>query len=232
MKLPCKTVEDLLPLYHDSVCSKESRCLVEEHLADCPNCKKILAELDDEPQTTEVRFDDTTALRSLHRQWSKALAKAFLKGIALTCMVCVILFGAGYLLTQWHCVPVSSDVLEVSNLCQMEDGPLLFQLTVKDGKNMRYMGTTFTEDGSLYWTPKHAILEGSSDRRVEGTEFYKGDYMLDLEWIEESRDSIKAFYIGPVGSGILVWEEGMELPPASREQEEGWGPLHEAHIAK
>ena len=35
MSLPCKVVEDLLPLYHDGVCSEESRILVEEHIQTC-----------------------------------------------------------------------------------------------------------------------------------------------------------------------------------------------------
>ena len=38
----CDVVRDLLPLYVDSVCSEESRALVEEHTASCPECAKIL----------------------------------------------------------------------------------------------------------------------------------------------------------------------------------------------
>ena len=30
MKLSCDVIQDLLPLYHDGVCSKESRKIVEE----------------------------------------------------------------------------------------------------------------------------------------------------------------------------------------------------------
>ena len=32
MKLPCKVIEDMLPMYYDKVCSQESAALVEEHL--------------------------------------------------------------------------------------------------------------------------------------------------------------------------------------------------------
>ena len=42
MKLNCKVIEDLLPLYLDEVCSEESRQLVEEHLADCEACRKLV----------------------------------------------------------------------------------------------------------------------------------------------------------------------------------------------
>ena len=43
MNIPCDTIRDLLPLYHDEVCSQESRKLVEEHLAGCESCRAELA---------------------------------------------------------------------------------------------------------------------------------------------------------------------------------------------
>ena len=41
----CKIVQDLLPLYHDGVCSEESRAAVEEHLAHCPACRRHMEAL-------------------------------------------------------------------------------------------------------------------------------------------------------------------------------------------
>lgn len=38
MKINCKVVEDLMPLYIDEVCSDESKQLVEEHLINCHEC--------------------------------------------------------------------------------------------------------------------------------------------------------------------------------------------------
>lgn len=42
MKLNCKIVEDLLPLYVDNVCSEQSKQAVEEHLKECENCRKLI----------------------------------------------------------------------------------------------------------------------------------------------------------------------------------------------
>ena len=39
MKYSCNLVKDLLPLYIDNVCSEESREIVEQHLAECSDCK-------------------------------------------------------------------------------------------------------------------------------------------------------------------------------------------------
>lgn len=39
-KETCGVIRDLLPLYIDDCCSRESRNLVEKHLAACPDCKR------------------------------------------------------------------------------------------------------------------------------------------------------------------------------------------------
>ncbi len=41
MRMECNVILDLLPLYVDEICSKESRYLVEEHLKECENCQKV-----------------------------------------------------------------------------------------------------------------------------------------------------------------------------------------------
>ena len=47
MKVPCSVIRDLLPLYHDSVCSPESCTLVEEHLKDCEACQEEFHKLEE-----------------------------------------------------------------------------------------------------------------------------------------------------------------------------------------
>lgn len=45
MKYPCDVIQDLLPLYYDEACSKESCRIVEEHIKECDNCKKMHEEI-------------------------------------------------------------------------------------------------------------------------------------------------------------------------------------------
>ena len=45
MKNPCDVIRDLLPLYADDACSEGSRKMVEEHLAECPECENMLKKL-------------------------------------------------------------------------------------------------------------------------------------------------------------------------------------------
>ena len=45
MTLSCVVIEDLLPAYCDGSCTPESRAAVEEHLADCPRCRRFYTAL-------------------------------------------------------------------------------------------------------------------------------------------------------------------------------------------
>ena len=41
----CEIIKDLIPLYIDGCCSKESERAVEEHLSNCSECKKLFEEM-------------------------------------------------------------------------------------------------------------------------------------------------------------------------------------------
>ena len=43
--MDCNIIQDLLPLYHDGACSETSCRAVEEHLGNCEDCRRVLAEM-------------------------------------------------------------------------------------------------------------------------------------------------------------------------------------------
>ena len=45
MRVSCEIIRDILPLYYDKVCSKETCTLVEEHISDCAKCAEELEKL-------------------------------------------------------------------------------------------------------------------------------------------------------------------------------------------
>ena len=70
MKIDCSVIRDLLPLYADEVCSKESGDLVQEHLQECPDCKDMLRKL----QETEIENnlqDEKTDVIKYGTRWFK-----------------------------------------------------------------------------------------------------------------------------------------------------------------
>ena len=84
MKIQCKVIEDLLPLYSDGVCSDESRKLVEEHLHECETCRTLLNDMD-VVQITHIEKEESekTAIikkgfKKIHRRWIASLIAVFM----------------------------------------------------------------------------------------------------------------------------------------------------------
>ena len=71
MKLSCKVIEDMLPMYYDGVCSEESAALVEEHLKECLHCSHILTELRSEIATPKKNVDDMKPLKKIQKSYKK-----------------------------------------------------------------------------------------------------------------------------------------------------------------
>lgn len=93
MKISCEVIKDLLPLYHDGVCSKESSQLVEEHLTECDDCKAELKSMGDRLTVpdTKQNMAEAEAVKKLSKKWKKGMFKSLLKG-ALFTLITVIIF--------------------------------------------------------------------------------------------------------------------------------------------
>ena len=72
-KLPCEVVQDILPLYHDGVCSGASRKMVENHLQECRTCKTLLQEMD-ETEMDMALADETKEVLEHHAKRERTLA--------------------------------------------------------------------------------------------------------------------------------------------------------------
>ncbi|MDD3415838.1 MAG: zf-HC2 domain-containing protein [Lachnospiraceae bacterium] len=94
MKISCEIIRDLLPLYHDGVCSNESRQMIEEHLSECEDCRAELKAMDDMLIIPDRKqnLTDAEAVKNLSKKWKKGMFKSLLKGILIT-LVVVVLFA-------------------------------------------------------------------------------------------------------------------------------------------
>lgn len=93
MKVPCNIIEDLLPLYHDNVCSEESRAMVKEHLQTCEKCRTLLAMMDDNIEEAALVNDDRP-IRAMKKAWDRTKKKSFRRGmrIGITVIAVIALF--------------------------------------------------------------------------------------------------------------------------------------------
>ena len=90
MKLPCKIVEDMLPIYYDGVCSEESAMLIEEHLKNCTQCSRLLTDLQTEIEISEKPVDDLKPLVRIQKKWKKSKRVYLRTGICVTLAVLVL----------------------------------------------------------------------------------------------------------------------------------------------
>ena len=90
MNLPCKIVEDMLPIYYDGVCSDESAKLIEKHLENCPQCSRLLSELRTEIEISEKSVDDLKPLEEIQKKWKKSKRVYLRTGICVTLAVLVL----------------------------------------------------------------------------------------------------------------------------------------------
>lgn len=93
----CGIIQDLLPLYHDGVCSPESRTEVEEHLKTCPACRGALAAMDAPlPEVEKAAADDAAAMKKISGAWKKDKRRAWWKGALVAAVVFAVIVFAAY----------------------------------------------------------------------------------------------------------------------------------------
>lgn len=93
MRLSCKVIEDILPMYYDGVCSEESAALVEEHLKECSHCNHILSELRSDIATPEKNVDDIKPLKKIQKSYKKMRMHWMLAIATILLLIPIAFFG-------------------------------------------------------------------------------------------------------------------------------------------
>ena len=223
-------VMDLLPLYHDGVCSVASRAAVEAHLKECGVCREALKEMDAPLSETETQKNtaDGAAVKKISDEWKKTKWKARLKGAAVAAAVCLVLFGAWMAATQLYLFPVPAEKIQITNVRQLSDGRVLYHFYIDDDLNLRRVRFEYDEGGNKYYVPVRAL---STEKRWDGVTSADREMVLDVAeettWAKSQgidREVTHVWY-GRGGDALLRWEEGMGLPAAS--EAEGAAGGHE-----
>lgn len=107
MKISCEIVKDLLPLYHDDVCSGESRTIVEEHLLECDTCKKYLDSMNSNFIQTNAEKAAEQAKSDILKGIKKKLLRknVLISAISVICAIAVLL--GGFSLVFHYPIPIS-----------------------------------------------------------------------------------------------------------------------------
>ena len=218
---------DLLPLYHDGVCSAASRAAVEAHLKECGTCREALLEMDAPLPAAEEQKNaaDGAVVKGISEAWKKEKWKARLKGAAIAAAVCLLLVGAWLAATQLFLFPVDPATIEITDVRQLADGRILYHFYIDDDLNLRRTEFQYDEDGNMYCVPIRALI---TEKRWEGNSPANMELFLDMEWVDEQArfmgfGEIDHVWYGRGEDAILLWEEGMELPAAGEADEAAYG---------
>lgn len=218
---------DLLPLYHDGVCSAASRAAVEAHLKACGTCREALLEMDAPLPAAEEQKNaaDGAVVKGISEAWKKEKWKARLKGAAIAAAVCLLLVGAWLAATQLFLFPVDPATIEITDVRQLADGRILYHFYIDDDLNLRRTEFQYDEDGNMYCVPIRALI---TEKRWEGNSPANMELFLDMEWVDEQArfmgfGEIDHVWYGRGEDAILLWEEGMDLPAAGEADEAAYG---------
>lgn len=99
MKYECEMIRDLLPLYHDKVCSKTSERVVEEHLEECTPCREIAEKLNNTAYDEKLKIEKENVIGAHARKVKRKtfMVGAYIAGILMipvgVCLICNIAIG-------------------------------------------------------------------------------------------------------------------------------------------
>lgn len=137
-RLKCETVRDLLPIYADKLTCEVTTEDIENHLADCKECREIFDNMQ-----SEIPVENADEKEKKQIKYLKKLNRRTLKitGIILGCLV--VIAGVIFYACAWGVSPKKSDLqLEYFVYIAEETGTESYtvDITLKNGKGLAFYG--------------------------------------------------------------------------------------------
>lgn len=135
-QIPCEVVQDLLPIYVDGLTKENTTRLVEQHLQQCPVCRRIYEEMTQQVQPESGQVQKIDYLKKLRRQRWKLAGGCVAVVLAMVAAVVLgRLFVWGYPVQQYVVqVQQQEDILLVQGM--MTDSATVFcRSRVVEGEN-------------------------------------------------------------------------------------------------
>ena len=117
MKYSCDIILDLLPLYIDDVASPSSRQMVEEHLAECADCRNMLSCMKNDEAENALTAEKENVIAEQRRSFKRksAVAGSVIAGIfmipVLVCLIVNLAVGSGL---DWFFIVLASLLVAAS----------------------------------------------------------------------------------------------------------------------
>ncbi len=227
---PCEITQDLLPLYIDNTCTEDSREYVEQHLAECAECRVVY-----EAMSRSVRVITTQQnAKKGFSDFQKRLLRGRILLIVLCALIVLVPLGiAAYIqiynyMNDFHPVPIEPVVSTVSRL---SDGSIYVNLKYTDEDV--HATSTFSYDHPHYdnvyyielgYYPEDFFYENRRNRGIEGFEFLittkdsHGKYEYS-QWTGGAHYPFARIVLSGSDGEQIIWQEGDEIPAADEKGE-------------
>lgn len=243
MKKECAIVQDLLVLYEDDCLQEESRKMVEDHIAECQECRWVY-EASEKMQDIQVQTQTESDLqiqKSASQIMKKIKRRTTLKAIIGIVLIVAVIIGGHVFCnhitdSEWGysemLYGIASDDVEVAQLYQLAGGDIYCVL--KSSKSIRIQSMTGLQDPAELSDQNE---EQTLEYRMRGRTFWETVsvpeikqstiiFPVRLEGIsEETKQEYTCyakqvvFYGKTMSDKKVIWNEGQDIAKAPDEIE-------------
>ena len=190
MKMECDVIRDLLPLYAEKIASPATNALVEQHLAECPDCRAQLEQME-QPLPVQPELQPEAPLENIRRTMRKKSIRTAAAAVLTALCAVVLVFWMGSAKA-----PVTVEQAKIWTYNKREEQADLCVLEVQ-GENVR-----LELEGSVNWGKPsitvravryafpgiHKALEGLLGAGASDTSIaVSGTQLLTVECADETR---------------------------------------------
>lgn len=243
MKKECAIVQDLLVLYEDDCLQEESRKMVEDHIAECQECRWVY-EASEKMQDIQVQTQTESDLqiqKSASQIMKKIKRRTTLKAVIGIVLIVAVIIGGHVFCnhitdSEWGysemLYGIASDDVEVAQLYQLAGGDIYCVL--KSSKSIGIQSMTGLQDPAELSNQNE---DQTLEYRMRGRTFWETVSALEikqstiifpvrLEGIsEETKQEYTcyakqiAFYGKTMSDKKVIWNEGQDIAKAPDEIE-------------
>ena len=230
MKMSCNIIEDLLPLYVDDMVSEDSRKLVEEHLKECPSCRKMQEEMVKENRlsATGNRSNSEKTNKTEAESLKKIRRRIRKKRIASVILAVILVVTAGGIGHYWYYDKETYISWDDANI-SVKDGkvystvnPLgrMKSILSVDQKNMFYMLS------ETMWTRKQYPSDSDTENELLSLKQFQEAYERNADAVTDETmlpSGIEnVYYVDPenVKEAFELWNYEDEPEKAQQKAEE------------
>ena len=243
MKKECAIVQDLLVLYEDDCLQEESRKMVEDHIAECQECRWVY-EASEKMQDIQVQTQTESDLhiqKSASQIMKKIKRRTTLKAVIGIVLIVAVIIGGHVFCnhitdSEWGysemLYGIASDDVEVAQLYQLAGGDIYCVL--KSSKSIRIQSMTGLQDPAELSDQNE---EQTLEYRMRGRTFWETVsvpeikqstiiFPVRLEGIsEETKQEYTCyakqvvFYGKTMSDKKVIWNEGQDIAKAPDEIE-------------